>query len=408
MAPRDRHRRILPFRIPFFRIFYSTTYTFLYALTLGILAITPANIIWTASDSSAYQYIFMIGGVYVLTASTVLFIYTSRIYTNRTVLAAVGKAYVPIEEGEVGRSVRKMIVRQLERSAMVAWEGRPRDLYGEIYAAQAEGVLAGDDAEPDGHHRYTVGKTIRVDPSRPPWGVVQHAGWSSPSQRDGNVYPDVRFADVVAEMPNLLEARAVSLATDPDGVMDSGVAEVLKRPETMGMRDYATQLTLLGVVDPDIGQHFLTLYEHARFCGRPVTEQEFAGLMDAFSEIMGRMTELDSAILEEIQVQTGEREDTEGEKIVDAGFESMPESIRHSRRSPAPAYSPAASARSQVTANGGRPSPAVKNDAASEISVNSVVHQADLGYAPDESVESLAQTAASTTAASVARHRPDE
>lgn len=70
----------------------------------------------------------MIGGVYVLTALLAIFIYTSRLYTNRTVLAAVGKSWIPVEDGEVGRSIRKMIVKALERSALIAWEGRPRDL----------------------------------------------------------------------------------------------------------------------------------------------------------------------------------------------------------------------------------------------------------------------------------------
>lgn len=67
----------------------------------------------------------MIGGTYVLTALIAIFIYSSRLYTNRSVLAGVGKAYIPVEDGEVGRNVRKMIVSQLERSAIIAWEARP-------------------------------------------------------------------------------------------------------------------------------------------------------------------------------------------------------------------------------------------------------------------------------------------
>src|ERR1700761_1641294 len=97
---RLRNRRpghLLPFRIPFFRIFYSTTYTTLYILVLAILAITPVSMIWAAIQNSAYQYIIMIGGTYVLTAIIAIFIYASRLYTNRSVMVGVGKAYIPVE-----------------------------------------------------------------------------------------------------------------------------------------------------------------------------------------------------------------------------------------------------------------------------------------------------------------------
>ncbi|EMC97779.1 hypothetical protein BAUCODRAFT_56521, partial [Baudoinia panamericana UAMH 10762] len=297
------------FRIPFFRIFYSTTYTVLYIVTLLFLAIAPASLIWTAITNHAYQYTFMIGGVYVLTALTAIFIYSSRLYTNRTVLAAVGKPYIPIEDGEVGSSVRRMIVKQLERSAIVSWESRPRDLVGEIVEAEVEGILPPETMSV-GHNDYTVGRVITVDPARPPWGRVRHPGWSSPSHADENKYPNVQFADVVEELPNLVEARAVSLApSDPlttpkDGqvVADPAVVELLSRPQTMGMRDYLTQLSYLGLVNPpEVGTSFLQQYEHSRFCGRPTSEDEFASLMSSFSELLAGMTALNPAIVNQIR-----------------------------------------------------------------------------------------------------------
>ncbi|KAK4553057.1 hypothetical protein LTR86_009784 [Recurvomyces mirabilis] len=306
--------RILPFRIPFFRIFYSTTYTILYAIEILLLAITPASLIYSAIVNRAFQYILIVGSVYVLVALLAIFIYSSRLYTNRTVLAAVGKAYIPVEEGEVGKNVRKMIVKQLERSAIIAWEAKPRNGFGEIYAAEQNGVLPAETHSVN-HNDYTVGRIIQIDPAQPPWGIVRHAGWSSPSQRDDNKYPNVQFADVIAEMPNLIEAKAVSLApADPlstprngQALADSAVVELLTRPTTMGMRDYIKQLAYLGLINPaEIGDVFMRQYEHARFCGRPVTEYEFADLMATFSELLAGMVELDQTIIEQIRSQTAD------------------------------------------------------------------------------------------------------
>ena len=317
-----RPGRRLPFRIPMFRIFYSTTYTTIYMICLCLLAITPVSMIWSAIQNSAYQYTIMIGASYVFTGTTAMFLYSSRLYTNRTVLAGVGKSYVPIEEGELGKNVRKMIVAQLERSAVVAWESRPRDLFGEVMRAERLGLLpvptrsSGGEA-PDETNGYTVGSEIPIDPAYPPWGEVQHAGWSSPSQKeDTDMPPETQFSDVIKELPNLIEARAVSLAPvdratkAPHGseVADAVVVDVLRRPETMGMREYLTQLSSLGLVNPsEVGQRFQLLYERARFGGLPSRQDEFKALMSAFAELLSGMNELDSAIIEQIHEQTDEK-----------------------------------------------------------------------------------------------------
>lgn len=278
-----------------------------------MLAITPGTLIYTASVAHAYQYIFMVGGVYVLLAVFTLFIYFSRLYTNRTVLAGVGKAYIPIEDGEVGRGVRKLIVDQLQRSAIVAWEARPRDLLGEITTAESQGLIPTETATL-GHDDYTVGRLITVDPARPPWGHVQHPGWSSPSHADAKKTADVQFANVVMELPNLIEARAVSLApADPTmpydasqpAMADPTIVEVLQRPATMGLRDYITQLTYLSLFHPPtLAQTFLMQYERARFSGRPISESDFASLMATFSTLLNGMEVLDDAIFEQIRTQT--------------------------------------------------------------------------------------------------------
>jgi hypothetical protein len=318
---RLRNRRpghLLPFRIPFFRIFYSTTYTTLYILTLGLLAITPVSMIWGAIQNSAYQYIIMIGGTYLLVALIAIFVYASRLYTNRSVMVGVGKAYIPVEDGEVGKSVRKMIVSQLEKSAMVAWESRPRDLLGEILMAEEDGVLP-PETRSVGRNDYTVGKEIPIDPAYPPWGDVKHAGWSGPGQNQDGDVPDLQFATVIAELPNLIEAQAVSLAPpDPmpvsatNGVVmaDPIIADVLRRPATMGMREYLTQLSYLQLINPpEVGQSFLLQYERTRFHGHPTTEAEFKALMTSFADLLSGMTKLQPEILDQIREQA--RQDKE-------------------------------------------------------------------------------------------------
>ncbi|EGP88820.1 uncharacterized protein MYCGRDRAFT_56770, partial [Zymoseptoria tritici IPO323] len=252
--------------------------------------------IWSTIDQRTLQYTFMIGGTSVLTLIIAIFIYSSRLYTNRSVLSAVGKPYVPIEDGEVSNMVRRMIVKQLKRSAVIAWEGRPRDLTRE---------------------EYTVGSVIRVDPQNPPWGDIQHAGWSSPSHNSNNKYPGVQFAEVVAELPNLIEARAVSLApSDPNvtpvhGAIqpaDAVVVELLQRPANMAMREYLLQLSYLGLIQPpQLGHKFLSLYESARFSGQPTTTEEFNDLMTAFAALLSGMESLDKRIVEEIRIQNGDK-----------------------------------------------------------------------------------------------------
>jgi hypothetical protein len=292
------------------------TYTTLYLLTLILLAITPVTLIYSSIDQSAYQYTFIIGSTYLLTAILAIFIYSSRLYTNRSVLSAVGKAYVPIEDGEVTKMVRRMIVKQLQRSAIIAWEGRPRDLHGEILLARQTGTLP-DDTDSVDINEYTVGSVIPLDPSNPPWGDVQHPGWSSPSHREDNKNPHVQYADVVVELPHLIEARAVSLAPpDPTATpiqgqpraADPPVVALLRRPANMPLRDYLTQLGYLGLIQPlEIGKSFILQYERARFGGKPTSTSDFNQLMATFAELLGGMKRLDQAIVDEIRTQTMEK-----------------------------------------------------------------------------------------------------
>lgn len=370
-------------RVPVFRVFYSLTYTLLYLITIVFLAITPISMLYASIQQSALQYTTMIGGAYILTIITAIFIYSSRLYTNRSVLSAVGKAYVPIEDGEIGKMVRKMIVKQLERSAIVAWESRPRDLFGEILLAAQEGILPDETKSNVDKNAYLVGTEIRVDPQNPPWGDVQHPGWSSPSHQDDNKTPGVQFDSVIAELPHLIEARAVSLApagptmTPVDGQplpADPAVVELLKRPVTMGVREYLTKLAYLGLVpSPEVGQKFLTQYERARFSGQPVQPRDFNSLMSTFAELLSGMTGLDPAITDQIRLQTGEKDDVPDRDGL------LPYSSSTPLRTPSPRpRSVQSSGTSPVTAREGLSSrvatPYLHLDTESEGSFSSVVH----------------------------------
>lgn len=332
---RSHHHRRRTFRLPFFRIFYSVTYTVLYLLVLVLLAITPISIIYGAFEAKALQYAFMVGGTCVLTLILAVLLYSTRIYTNRAVLAAVGKPYIPIEDGEVSTKVRRMIVKQLERSAMISWESRPRDLEGEVLAAQKEGILPLQPARSSlsfhnhgrssgkqhQHHQqpqqqsravdpdeWTVGSFVPVDPACPPWGRISHPGWSSPSSRADNPNPHVSFTRVIAELPHLIEARAVSLApsaAEPDADPDPRVVALLRRPPTAALREYITQLSCLTIFPPEArAEDFLRLYERARFSGTPTPEPDFNRLMRAFADLLAGMRAPPDVIVAEILRQT--------------------------------------------------------------------------------------------------------
>ena len=299
-------------------------------------------------------------------------------------MVGVGKAYIPVEDGEVGRSVRKMVVSQFEKSAIVAWESRPRDLLGEILIAEEAGVLPPETGSL-GRNDYTVGKEIPIDPAYPPWGDVKHAGWSGPGQNQDGDVPDLQFATVIAELPNLIEAQAVSLAPpDPMPVSATNgavmaepiIADVLRRPATMGMREYLTQLSYLQLINPPEAAHsFLLHYERARFHGRATTEPDFSALMASFAEILSGMTELRPEIIDQIREQAGE----DKESSVDAE-DITPELLRGDEQlvSIQEPQSPVSSLISPVTARTA-PSrsitPYMQQSAPSEESLGSVLRQ---------------------------------
>ncbi|KAF2130424.1 hypothetical protein P153DRAFT_384695 [Dothidotthia symphoricarpi CBS 119687] len=300
-------------RIPLFRIWYSSTYTILVIILLLLLAISPADTIYQSIKTRELQKMFVVGGAYLLTGLIILLVYSTRIYTNRTVLGAIPKAYVPVEDGEVGRLVRKMIVGQLRRSAIVAWDSRPRDIREDT----EEGWSRPATAEKDRHRKKTSldATLLTVSAASPPWGHVSHPGWASPCSPD---LPNLQYWSVICELPNLIEAKAVSLAP-PDPTLedtshlypgdtpllpDAQIVTLLQRPRTMGLRSYLARLASFGLLNPPtLGPTFLAQYEYARFSTDPLTEPQFRATMSVFAEILNGMTMLDPLVIEEARAR---------------------------------------------------------------------------------------------------------
>ncbi|PWY64019.1 hypothetical protein BO83DRAFT_323187 [Aspergillus eucalypticola CBS 122712] len=280
------------------RVLNLTVFTFFSLVLFLCIILTPADAIYQCYITQRLTNIFIITGGYVVTFILAVLIYTTRIYTNRTVLSGIPKAWIPVEREDVGKSVRRLVKEGLAHSAIIAYQARPRDIAA------------------DGHD-FSGYESLLVDYDNPPWGQVEHPGWSSPSCPD---LPDLPYRTVVQELPHLIEAKAVSLAPpDPiftatqralhapfpeteESIPDTRVVEVLRRPISMGLRGYLQHLTALNVVDPpEIGMEFVALYERARFSTRELHEAEFRTLMHVFAELLRGMKVLDPQILDEVR-----------------------------------------------------------------------------------------------------------
>ncbi|KAJ4989698.1 sucrase/ferredoxin domain-containing protein [Stagonosporopsis vannaccii] len=317
-------------RIPLFRIWYSTTYTTLLIILLILLCASPGDIIYQTIRTAEIPKLFVIGGVYVLTAIIVILVYSTRIYTNRSVLQAIPKPYVPVEEGEVGKMVRKMIVKHLRRSAIVAWDSRPRDLRGETDAGEDTDEELDEDrpgtADRDKEkekakkrksgHGVPDATILPINAKSPPWGHISHPGWASPASPD---LPNLQYWSVICELPNLIEAKAVSLAPPDPNVdiatvrfphetpllPDAQIVTLLQRPRAMGLRAYLARLSELGLLNPPtLGPDFLAQYEHARFSTACLTEAQFKEIMAIFADILNGMTGLDPDVVEDLRAQS--------------------------------------------------------------------------------------------------------
>lgn len=374
-------------RIPLFRIWYSTTYTTLLIVLLILLCVSPGDIIYQTIKTNEIPKLFVIGGVYVLTSLIVILIYSTRIYTNRSVLQAIPKPYVPVEDGEVGTAVRRMIVKHLRRSAIVAWDSRPRDIRGEGDAGEDTDEESGEGRpgttekkEKEKTHKKKSGHGVSdatilpISAKSPPWGHVSHPGWASPASPD---LPNLQYWSVICELPNLIEAKAVSLAP-PDPNVETGsiqfphetpflpdaqIVTLLQRPRAMNLRSYLVRLSELGLINPpSLGPVFLAQYEHARFSTASITEMQFKDIMSIFADILNGMMELDPDVIEDLRAQSLYSETRSLAPTQSSSSRSISSSSNSShsllnRRTPQLAHQPSSSSLSSSLSNSSAASP---------------------------------------------------
>ncbi|KAI0856572.1 hypothetical protein F4860DRAFT_492778 [Xylaria cubensis] len=300
------------------RIAYNFVYGLLCFILTALLLVVPGDFIRQALTTT-HQVInlIVIAIVYVITIIIVLFVYLLRLYVTRTVLASIPKPWIPTEKGDVNNEVRNMIVGSLSDSAAIAWKARPRVITpAEALSIAADGATAVDNAD-IGQIREAR-RSLQLFRSKPPaavgnevsttspqprpvWGEVEHYGWGSPASPD---LPNLQYATVLAELPNLIEAKAVAQAPpDPDSaltppVLDAEAVMLLQRAPNLTMRGYIAHLTELNVLptSQDLA-HFLDLYERVRFSGRPMSNATFRRLMHLFAELLRAMRPLDPAVL---------------------------------------------------------------------------------------------------------------
>lgn len=221
--------------------------------------------------------------------------YASRLYTNRSVLKDIPKTFMPIEKEDLpGRRVHRLIEECLERSAVIAYQARPRSRRIEHDTINAGMRMLA----------LTKTKSSTDQTLEPSWGKIAHPGWSSPAAKE---LPGLEYATVVDELVDLVEAKAVSLAPidpliepGPDGtpVPDPRVIDEIARSSNMGMRTYLRYLIDIGVVpDDSLTVAFLAAYERARFSSEPLSDDDFQTLMRMFAELLRGMTPVDVEML---------------------------------------------------------------------------------------------------------------
>ena len=307
----------------FFRIVYRTFYALFHVLLIALLLVSPSDIINQARLRSNLYPILIVSICYVLSILFVVFVYFTRLYVTQSVLKSIPKSWIPIEKGDVGKNIRKMIVAGLSRSAAIAFASRPHaapppSLLPPGSSSVENNQQPGQKEEEEQHDEPrrksfqllglkkagTVEEEmgISLPPLKPVWGDIEHFGWASPESLD---LPNLQYSTVISELPNLIEAKALTLAppapaspTDPP-MLDPDAVGLLQRPPSMGLRDYLAHLTELGVLAPSpaLITDFVAMYEHARFSTRMISNLRFRELMHHFAEILRGMKPLDPAIL---------------------------------------------------------------------------------------------------------------
>ncbi|KFA78977.1 hypothetical protein S40288_00570 [Stachybotrys chartarum IBT 40288] len=296
------------YRRTFFRIVYRSIYVLLYVLLFALLLVTPADAVERSLRNEQNYNVWILAICYIATILIVICIYALRLYVNKTVLSSIPKTWVPIDRSDLKKAVYKMIQAGLNRNALIAYEARPRVKTHEEMLQRDQQVLQQAETQ-----TRTPGILSRVStapedlgslfpPPRPPWGTIEHPGWASPTAPD---LPNLQYATVLSELPNLIEAKALMLAptdpmsqTDPPTLDAEAVALLRRRPSTH-LRGYLDHLVSLGVLNhSDTTTDFLAKYEHARFSTWAINNARFQEIMNLFADILRSMRPLDPDTLD--------------------------------------------------------------------------------------------------------------
>ncbi|KAI1410026.1 hypothetical protein F5Y13DRAFT_79650 [Hypoxylon sp. FL1857] len=360
-----------------YRIAYNSVYGLLCLLLAALLLVVPGDFIRQVIFlNHKYINLIVLAIVFVITVLIIFFIYALRLYVTRTVLASIPKTWVPIGKGDTPKDVRKMVVTDLGRSAAIAWAAHPKVIAPATRASSLQDG-AGETAMSEGRvkeHRKSLQlfrpatrKTaeelmgISFPPLRPVWGEIEHDGWGSPSSPD---LANVQYSTVLSELPNLIEAKAVSQAPpDPDSAtdpptLDADAVALLQRSPSMTMRDYVVHLISVGVLPGSQDAfEFLDSYERARFSTRPLSNAHFRQLMHLFAELLRSMQPLDSGSIYESQRADDASFESDGHIDDDAPRDTTP-------TTPARSASISLSLSSSTRSRARRPNLPVRNSSA--------------------------------------------
>jgi hypothetical protein len=110
----------------------------------------------------------------------------------------------------------------------------------------------------------------------------------------------VQYSSVVEELPGMVESKAVALLSGGDGDSARRVGDVNEqvllaaRKDGLSLRAYLENLILLSLAHREDVDHFIELYERARFRrrGKGIQEMEFRTLMKTFAGLLRGMGEL--------------------------------------------------------------------------------------------------------------------
>lgn len=210
--------------------------------------------------------------------------------------------------------------KEASKEATDRFAGRQSRWKPKVRRGLSAGTIEGRESEhdsttthPSGHDEPTCINIGALHGGSHIWGEIEHPGWGPPTSPD---LANVQYDTVIRELPNLIEAKAITLAPpdracegevegeagrmDPP-LLDPVAVELLQRHESMGLREYLTSLTELGVVVPSEAlSEFIKLYERARYSTRPLSLDEFRRLMHVFAEVLKDMRPLDPMVLDEI------------------------------------------------------------------------------------------------------------